>query len=144
MINEIKTSSVTEQSYKPQRDLFKFSDKGSSKDLKNVNLSSKSRPTSTKKKKLITHVADDIAKKIKEIEPEVNETSEINYCFKFKNDKEFYNGFVKKFYTNFKVEKKIFFDIIGKPTALSEDKIRNIVDVSNFYCIGFFRYSYFR
>lgn len=143
MINEIKTSSVTEQSYKPQRDLFKFSDKGSSKDLKNVNLSSKSRPTSTKKKKLITHVADDIAKKIKEIEPEVNETSEINYSFKFKNDKEFYSGFVKKFYTNFKVEKKIFFDIIGKPPILSEDKIRNIVDVNNFIFLGFFRYSYF-
>lgn len=124
---------MTEQSYKPQRDLFKISDKGSSKDLKNVNLTSKSRPTSTKKKKLITHVADDIAKKIKEIEPELTEPSiEVNYNYKFKNDKELYSGFVKKFCSNYKVEKKGFFELIGKPMKLTEDKIRTIIDVRNY------------
>lgn len=88
----------------------------------------KSKSKGKKKKKIIKHCANDPEPDtIVESEPE--QEIEDEYAYKFKNDKEFYNAFCKKFYNDFKITsiKSNQFSITSSK-QLNLDDARNIVD----------------
>lgn len=85
----------------------------------------------SKKYNLIRHLSE-TPEKSHHIEEEFADLIQpIHYMYKFENDSEFYNAFVKKFYGDFKVEKTSKFSIIREETIPGMDKLKKYTDVSH-------------